>query len=107
MTAVAIQITGDHNLFSDRHWRGLLYLFGSNPKLKQYFNTHFFDLDAGTVRTIELKRISRPWSNSERFMLNLALHLFNENNKVNLSDMDYLDRSNKELALSAIRLRFG
>jgi hypothetical protein len=107
MSAVAIQITQDHDLFSDRYWRGLLYLFGSNPKLQQYFTTYFFDLEAGVVRTLELKKRSRSWSNSERFLLDLACHLYNENHKVNLSDMDLLDQSNKELALSAIRLRFG
>ncbi|WP_268874254.1 hypothetical protein [Sutcliffiella cohnii] len=39
-------------------------------------------------------------------MLKLALHLFNERNKVNLGDMDYLDDSNKKLAIEAIKLRY-
>ena len=39
-------------------------------------------------------------------MLILALHLFNERNKIDLGDMDYLDANNIELAIDAIRMRF-
>ena len=51
--------------------------------------------------------ITKPWSSEEKFMLALALHLFNENNKLpNLSDMDLLDSVNKEIALKAIIYRY-
>jgi hypothetical protein len=90
----------------DRYWRGALHIFTQNAKLQRYIASHI-DFDVRTINASGLKRISRPWSQSERFMLNLALHLFNESHKVNLSDMDYLDANNREIALKAIRLRFA
>lgn len=107
LSVMPITILPEHELLKDRYWRGLLFLFSTHAKLQKYFNTKFFDLETGDVDTETLKNISRPWSNSERFMLDLALHMYNEDNEVNLSDMDYLDTTNKELALSAIRYRFG
>lgn len=95
------------HLLNDRYWRGTLYLFINNSKLKQYFIPTFFDLEEGIVEAEKLKKKSNPWSQSEKFMLRLALHLFNERHAVNLSDMDYLDTRNKALAMEAIRLRFG
>ncbi len=70
------------------------------------FTTKYFDLAEGTIKTGLLRKVSGPWSDSEKFMLKLALHLFNERNKVNLGDMDYLDDSNKKLAIEAIKLRY-
>ncbi len=93
-------------LTKDRYWRGLLFLFQKHSKLKGVFTTKYFNMQEGTVKVASLKRNAAPWSGSEKFMLNLALHLFNENNKVNLSDMDYLDSNNKILAFEAIRLRY-
>jgi len=91
---------------SDRYWKGGVHLFGNHYKLQGYFTTKYFDLESGLIKTTSLKRVSGPWSQSEKFMLNLALHLYNERNKVNLSEMDYLDDYNKKLALEAIKLRF-
>jgi hypothetical protein len=96
----------DH-LLTDRYWKGLLYLFSNNSKLQRYMTREFLDLEECTVHAAKLLRVSAPWSNSEKFMLRLALHLFNERNKVNLSDMDYLDPENKQMAYKAIQLRFG
>ncbi|QVY60966.1 DUF6075 family protein [Cytobacillus gottheilii] len=91
---------------NDRYWRAVIYLFKNNVKLQSVFTTKYFDLEEGTIKITALKRNAAPWSSSEKFMLNLALHLFNQNNKVNLSDMDLLDDNNKKLAMEAIRLRF-
>lgn len=96
----------DH-LLRDRYWKGTLHLFSNHPKLQLFFNTTYFNLGTGTIRALALKKLSGPWSQSEKFALNLALHLFNESHKVNLSDMDYLDPYNKQIALEAIRLRFA
>lgn len=93
-------------LAQDRYWSSTLYIFSNNTKLQRYIATHIC-FETLTINAAGLKRISRPWSESERFMLNLALHLFNESYKVNLSDMDYLDSKNREIALKAIRLRFA
>jgi len=95
------------HLMRDRYWRGTLHLFVNHPKLQSCFNTKYFDLQSGTIKGPVLKKLSGPWSESEKFALNLALHLFNERYKVNLSDMDYLDPYNKQLAFEALRLRFA
>lgn len=94
------------HLKQNRHWRGVIYLFQNHPKLQQYFNTKYFDLDSERVKVQALKREAKPWSDSEKFMLNLALHLFNDANKVDLGQMDYLDQNNTRLALKAIELRY-
>ncbi|MEF2247716.1 hypothetical protein [Paenibacillus sp. IITD108] len=96
----------DH-LLRDRYWKAMLYLFSNHPKLERYFTAQYFDLESGTVRAAALKKAAAPWSESEKFVLNLALHCFNEIHKVNLSDMDYLDQQSKQLAFEAIKLRFG
>ncbi|AKG34656.1 hypothetical protein [Paenibacillus durus] len=96
------------HLYKDRYWRGTLHLFTKHSLLHRYFTSKYFDLEEGTIESAALKRLSRPWSQSEKFMLNLALHLFNENlAKVNLSDMDHLNGFNKQLVMEALRLRFG
>ncbi|MDF2790485.1 MAG: hypothetical protein K0S80_3586 [Neobacillus sp.] len=90
----------------DRYWKGVIHLFKNHYKLQGCFTTKYFDLEAGTIKIAALKRLAGPWSQSEKFILSLALHLFNEKNKVNLSDMDCLDDNNKKLAMEAITLRF-
>lgn len=97
----------DHLVVADRYWRGTLHLFSKHDRLNGCLNSKYFDFEEGTIDFAALKRAARPWSESEKFMLNLALHLFNQRNKVNLSDMDYLDSTNKQLALEAISLRFN
>lgn len=94
-----------NELLKDRYWKGTLHIFAQSPKLQGYIRTHIDFIDQ-TINISGLKYISRPWSPSEKFMLNLALHLYNERNKVNLSDIDYLDSNNKQIALHAIKLRF-
>ncbi|MBU5670276.1 hypothetical protein KQJ23_00390 [Paenibacillus sp. MSJ-6] len=93
-------------LQQDRYWKGTLHIFTNNPKLQRYAAS-YIDFEECTINAEGLKRIARPWSDSERFMLNLALHLFNERYKVNLSDMDYLDTNNRQIALKAIQMRFA
>jgi hypothetical protein len=88
------------------YWKGVIHLFQNNAKLKGLFTTKYFDLESGSIKITALKRTAAPWSQSEKFMLNLALHLYNDSNKVNLSDMDYLDDYNKKIAMEAITLRF-
>lgn len=94
------------HLLRDRHWRGMIFLFQNHPKLQRYFTTKFFDLEIERVKVQALKKESKPWSESEKFILNLALHLFNGSNKVDLGQMDYLDQNNMRLALKAIELRY-
>lgn len=91
----------------DRHWKSLLFLFQSNWKLNTCLTTKYIDLDKRIVHIRKLREVSKPWSESEKFMLDLALHLFNERNKVNLSDMDHLDSQNSKLVIEALRIRFN
>lgn len=90
----------------DRHWISLLFLFKENAKLNGCLTTKYFDLENRVVHIRRLREVSKPWSESEKFMLDLALHLYNQRNKVNLSNMDYLDSYNLNLAIEAIRIRF-
>ncbi len=95
------------HLMQDRYWSGTLHLFMRHDKLQRFLTNQHFNFSEGTIDAPALKRLAKPWSQSERFMLDLALHLYNEQHKVNLSDMDYLDSANKALAFEALRLRFG
>lgn len=95
------------HLLRDRYWKGTLHLFMNHPKLITVFNTKYFDLQVERIKGAALKKLAAPWSQSEKFALYLALHLYNESNKVNLSDMDYLDDYNRKIALEAIQLRFN
>jgi hypothetical protein len=85
------------HLMKDRYWASMLHLFMKHPKLKDVLTTKYFDIEAEHVKIQSLKKNTSVWSHSEKIMLNLALHLFNERNKFNLSDLDYLDSWNKQL----------
>jgi hypothetical protein len=94
------------SLLRDRYWASLIHLFQNNSRLNGLFTDKYFDIDSGTVEIQKLKKATSGWSNSEKIMMNLALHLFNERNKFNLSDLDYLDSYNKKLAFEAMIMRF-
>jgi len=94
------------SLLRSRHWRSMIYLFQNHPKLQKHFTTKYFDLENETIKIRSLKLLAKPWSDSEKFMLDLALHLFNDSNKVDLGRMDYLDQNNTIMALKAIELRY-
>ena len=93
-------------IVNDMYWKGVIHLFHNHYKLQGLFTTKYFDLKNGIINTVALEIAAASWSQSEKFMLYLALHLYNGNNIVNLSDMDYLDDYNKKLAIEAIALRF-
>ncbi|KKO51986.1 hypothetical protein [Paenibacillus sp. DMB20] len=93
-------------LLQDRYWKGLLHIFSQNQKLNQFITSHI-DFDELSINATGLIKLSSPWSPSEKFMLNLALHLYNENYTFNLSDMDRLDPINKKIAFKAIQMRFA
>jgi hypothetical protein len=95
------------SLLRDRYWGSLIHLFQNHYALKAAFTTKYFNLETESIKIQALKKDSGVWSHSEKIMLRLALHLFNERNKFNLSDLDYLDSNNKKLAYEAIRIRFG
>lgn len=94
------------HLMNDRYWAPTIFLFSNHYKLQSTFNTRYFDLDDMIIDIPKLKKLAAPWSHSEKIMLSLALHLFNEKHKFNLSDLDYIGAENLDLALKAIRMRF-
>lgn len=87
-------------------WASILYLFKNHSKLQNYLTDDYFDLDNGFIHVKQLLAISKSWSRSERFMLQLAIHLFNGEVKVDLNDIDYLDLNNKRLVIKALKMRF-
>lgn len=91
----------------DKYWRSLLFIFQNAPRLKPFLTTRYMDPKKGIVHIGKLRAASKGWSQSEKFMLNLALHLYNETNKVNISDMDYLDYEHKNIAFKALHIRFS
>lgn len=94
------------HLVQDRYWKSLIYLFQEHPKLNQCFTSRYFNFEEETIKVKSLQSVSAPWSHSEKIMLRLALHLFNERHRFNLSDFDWLDDNNKQLAYRAISMRF-
>lgn len=105
MTSTSHLIVPTH-LFNDHYWKGTLYLFNQHPKLNKLFTTQYFDFEEGNVAGELMLKSARAWSTSEKVMLNLALHLYNERYSFNMHDLDYLDSSNKELAYQAIKFKF-
>jgi hypothetical protein len=95
------------HLSRDRYWASLIHLFQNHRKLKGVFTSKYFDIEEESIKIQSLKKHAGPWSQSEKIMLNLALHLFNQRNKFNLSDLDYLDEINRKLVYEAMRIRFG
>lgn len=91
---------------TDRYWKPVLHLFSNHYKLQSCFNTKYFDMEEGLIKVAALKRLAAPWSQSEKFMLNLAIHLYTNDGKLDLSNMDYLDDYNKKLVMEAITYRF-
>lgn len=90
----------------DAEWASVLYLFQEHSKLQNYLTDEFFDLNNGFIHVKQLLKVSKPWSRSEQFMLSLAIHLFNGEVKADLNDIDYLDLTNKQLVIEALKIRF-
>ncbi|BFH10670.1 hypothetical protein WJ0W_005781 [Paenibacillus melissococcoides] len=93
------------SLLRDPYWGSMLHIFINHYKLNRY-TAKYIDFTNESININGLRTASRPWSSSEKFMLKLGLHLFNERNKVNLSDMDCLDDNNRKIAMQAIAIRF-
>ncbi|AIQ17045.1 hypothetical protein H70357_10520 [Paenibacillus sp. FSL H7-0357] len=96
----------DH-LLQDRYWRGLIYIFTKHAKLSHFLTPEFVDFEELSVHVDKLKKVSKGWSTSEKFMLAVALHLFNGRNKFDMSEADRLDDRNTEILIHALRLRYA
>lgn len=81
-------------------------LFSNHSKLQTYMTEDYIKIYEGINEKDKLRKISKPWSRSEKFVLNLALHLYSGHGKLDLNDIDYLDSKNKRLVLQAINIRF-
>lgn len=95
------------HLRRNKRWLAVFHLFQNHEKLQKCLTTKYFVLKEERIKIQTLKKDARVWSSSEKFMLNLALHCYNERNKVDLGDMDYLDPSNTKLALEALKIRYS
>lgn len=93
-------------LMNDSYWKSLIHLFKNHSRLRSIFSKKYFDLNEHYIDILKLKRASQHWATSEKIILKLALHLFNDVNKFTLSDLDYLDSNDKKLAFEAMKIRF-
>lgn len=90
----------------DKYWRALLYILQNTPRMQHLLTTAYIDPKQQIIHVRKLQAATKGWSQSEKFMMALALHLFDESNKVHLADMDYLDFHHKGVAFEALRIRF-
>lgn len=93
-------------MYRDVYWKSLIYLFTNHPKLKACFNKKYIDLDERSVHIDKLKRDSRAWSASEKLVLHIALTLYNDSGKPDLSNMSLLGPENVQLVLDAMAMRY-
>lgn len=62
----------------------------------------------GQIRFSELIKKIGPWSGSEKAMVRLAAALYNSSWKIDINDVFWsLDEGNTEIALEALRIRWG
>ena len=109
-TAQAQKIVVPEWMITDVYWRGTIHILGSmanrEPKFRPLLH-RYVNVDESSIDFFGMKRAVSSWSHSEKIMVKLAAHLFNQVHKFNLSDLDYLDSQNMRVALKAIELRFG
>lgn len=93
----------------DVFWHGSLFILGSmverEPKFRPLLHK-FVNLDESTIDFFGMKKAVSSWSHSEKIMIKLAAHLFNQIHKFNLSDLNYLGSKNMKIALKAMEIRY-
>lgn len=95
-------------LFEDKYWKGLLHIFMNHGKLKHFLSDPaYFDFEEFTLHSDKLLEASKDWGTGERFMLEVALHMFNGIHKVDLSKADVLEDKYLEIVIHALRLRYA
>jgi hypothetical protein len=82
------------------------FLFSNHSKLQSYLTEEFINIYEGIIEEDKLRSIAKSWSRSEKFVLNLALHLYSGQGKIDLNDIDYLNLENKRLVMEALKIRF-
>lgn len=92
------------HLRSDRYWRALLYIFSRQPTLRAFLSPAYFNFEQEEVEVKKLQRL--PLGSGLEFMVQLALHLFNDRHPINLAALAGLDAYNYDLAMEAINIRF-
>lgn len=93
------------NTSHDPYWDAVVYLFSRHSKLKNYIK--YIDQNTHTIKVAEIKKLSNQWSTSEKFFLDLALHLYNSDHHVDLNVVDRLDANNRKLFFNALDRRFS
>lgn len=86
----------------------LKYIFLNHEKLRKEIEIgELVNLESQIIRYNLLREKSRKWSVNERFLLHLALNLFDFCCiKVDMSRIDRLSENERDIALTAIRIRF-
>lgn len=87
----------------------LKYVFTRHEKLKEEIEKgELVNLDEQIIYAAALRDKARKWSLDERFLLYLALNLYCDISdiKIDLSRIERLDASKRDIALAAIRIRF-
>lgn len=90
----------------DSYLDTLIFLFSNHSKLQRYLTDDYINIHEGIIEEEKLKKLSKSWSQSEKFILQLALHLYSGRGKLDLNDIDYLDAKNKHLVMEAMKIRF-
>lgn len=94
-------------MFYNSQYHALRYIFVNHPKLKKLIGGPYINLEGQLIDVNSLKALARKWTFNERFLLDLALNLFEvDGTKVDLSRINRLNEKQREIALTAIRIRF-
>lgn len=87
----------------------LRHIFMNNAKLRdEVEKDEIVNIDAEMIRVDELREKALEWDFEDRFLLDLALHLYDCSEiEVDLGNIDYLSKEGSIAALNAIRIRFN
>ncbi|SER92935.1 hypothetical protein SAMN04487944_11313 [Gracilibacillus ureilyticus] len=91
----------------DKYMKAFLHIFTNHSKLKNYLTEEYVDLHDSFIDVERLQRDSKTWSRSEKFLLELALHVYTNNKNIDINEIDILDHKNKMIVRKAFEIRFG
>lgn len=100
---------------SNPHWNSALYILESLVKRNSKFlalTQAYVNIEESTISFTEMKKAASLWPMGERLMIDLAAHLFNEEDyDFYLSDLELLDSKLdsqfRKIAIEGIKKRFN
>ena len=97
----------DKTAEDDRERKSLFYILAGNLDLYGKVN-YIYDFDERMIKSECLDSEEVDFCSSSRKLIKLGYNLYNSSNGADVMDTFYiLDNDNFELALNAIKLRFG